>query len=89
MYIISRPILSGLQAVEGMVEAVPADSNHVVSPPRPTECTLRGPEDLPLHRGDPPLQALGPGPPPASQLNSESSEYLVVFRIREISWPSW
>ena len=79
MYFISCRFSSGLQVVEGMVQAVPTDSNHVVNPPRPTGCTLRSPGDQPSHRGDPPLQALGPGPPPPSQLNSESSEYPVSF----------
>ena len=62
-----------------MKQTVPADSNHVGSPPRPPDPTLRGhgdlaqPPALNQHRGEPPLQALGPGPPSAP-LNREPSE---------------
>ena len=69
----------GLQAVKGMIQTVPTDSNHIGSPPRAPDPTLRGhgdpapPPTLNHHRGESPLQALGPGPPPAP-LNREPSE---------------
>lgn len=67
----------GLQAVEGMVQAVPVDVKHLESLGASSRAVgLRNQSDsqghVAAHMGDPPLLARGPGPP--VQLSPESSE---------------